>query len=86
MPQEQEPSVPAPGPDLLWQISAVLLLAAGLGLLSPVLGGPMPPVEAVAALLGLRLALQAWRAVRLGQAREQLPSLALTVVLLVLLL
>ncbi|GHF98193.1 hypothetical protein GCM10017783_07740 [Deinococcus piscis] len=72
---------PPPAPDLLWQLSFVLLLAAGLSLLSPLLGGPMPPLGAVAALLGLRLALQVWRAVQFGE-RRQLPALLLTALLL----
>ncbi|ADY26057.1 hypothetical protein Deipr_0901 [Deinococcus proteolyticus MRP] len=69
------------GPDLLWQLSTALLLAAGLSLLSPLLGGPTPPLGAVAALLGLRLALQTWRAVQRGE-RRQLPGLVLTALLL----
>lgn len=62
-------------------LSTVLLLAAGLSLLSPLLGGPRPPLEAVAALLGLRLGLQVWRAVQRGE-RGQLPALLLAGLLL----
>lgn len=73
------------GPDLLWQLSVVLLLAVALSLLSPLVGGPTPPLVAVAVLLGLRLILQVWRAARLGEGYN-LASLALSALLLTLLL
>ena len=72
-------------PDTLWGVSLMLLLAAALSLLSPALGGPVPPLGAIAALLLLRLGVLMWRARQLGEG-QNMTSLALSVLLTVLLL
>lgn len=46
--------------NLLEKVGLMLLLAVGLSLLSPLLGGPLPPLSAVLAVLILRLSLQGW--------------------------
>lgn len=77
-------------PVTVQRLSLVLLLAAGLSLLVPLFGRPLPPRGGVAGVLGVRLGLQAWllwqEREEGGAARPALTSLLMTVLLLGLLL